>query len=100
MWGEYFRTGDIGKLDDDGFLFFLGRSKDIIIPAGINVYPSDIESVVNEHPSVLESAAFSYPDEHLGEVGAVALVAAEDAGFDLRNLGFHDCEHLTDLQQP
>jgi len=100
MWGEYFRTGDIGRLDDDGFLFFLGRSKDIIITGGINVYPSDIESVVNEHPSVLESAAFSYPDEHLGEVVAVALVAADDAGFDLRKLRFHCCEHLADFQQP
>jgi len=100
MWGEYFRTGDIGRLDDDGFLYFLGRSKDIIITGGINVYPSDIESVVNEHPSVLESAAFSYPDEHLGEVVAVALVTTDDAGFDLRKLRFHCCEHLADFQQP
>jgi long-chain acyl-CoA synthetase len=100
MWGEYFRTGDIGRLDEDGFLYFLGRNKDIIITGGINVYPSDIESVVNEHPSVLESAAFSYPDEHLGEVVAVALVAADDASFDLRKLRFHCCEHLADFQQP
>ena len=100
MWGEYFRTGDIGKLDDDGFLYFLGRSKDIIITGGINVYPSDIESVVNEHPSVLESAAFPYPDERLGEVVAVALVTAGDAGFDLRKLRFHCCALLADFQQP
>jgi long-chain acyl-CoA synthetase len=100
MWGEYFRTGDIGKLDDDGFLYFLGRSKDIIITGGINVYPSDIESVVNEHPSVLESAAFPYPDERLGEVVAVALVTAGDASFDLRKLRFHCCALLADFQQP
>jgi len=100
MWGEYFRTGDIGKLDDDGFLYFLGRSKDIIITGGINVYPPDIEAVVNEHPSVLESAAFPFPDERLGEVVAVALVTAANAKFDLRQLRFHCCALLADFQQP
>jgi long-chain acyl-CoA synthetase len=100
MWGDYFRTGDIGKLDDQGFLYFLGRSKDIIITGGINVYPSDIESVVNGHPSVLESAAFAFPDERLGEVVAVALVAADGANFDLRKLRFHCCALLADFQQP
>ncbi len=100
MWGEYFRTGDIGKLDADGFLHFLGRSKDIIITGGINVYPSDIEAVVNELPSVRESAAFAYPDDRLGEVVAVALVVNDDAGFDLRKVRFHCCTHLADFQQP
>jgi long-chain acyl-CoA synthetase len=100
MWGEYFRTGDIGKLDDEGFLYFLGRSKDIIITGGINVYPQDIEAVVNEHPSILESAAFPFPDERLGEVVAVALVPAADEEFDLRKLRFHCCALLADFQQP
>jgi long-chain acyl-CoA synthetase len=100
MWGEYFRTGDIGKLDEEGFLYFLGRSKDIIISGGINIYPSDIEAAVNEHPSVLESAAFALPDERLGEVVAVALVLAEGHAFELRQLRFHCCAHLADYQQP
>ncbi len=100
MWGEYFRTGDMGRLDEDGFLYFLGRSKDIIISGGINVYPADIEAAVNQHPSVLECAAFAFPDERLGEVVAIALVPADELSFDLRSLRFHCCERLADFQQP
>jgi long-chain acyl-CoA synthetase len=100
MFGEYFRTGDTGVLDDEGFLHFLGRSKDIIISGGMNIYPPDIETVVNQHPSVRESAAFAFADERLGEVVAVALVPADDAAFDLKMLRFHCCEHLADFQQP
>jgi long-chain acyl-CoA synthetase len=100
MWGEYFRTGDTGRLDEDGFLYFLGRAKDIIICGGINVYPADIEAVVNAHGSVLESAAFAFPDERLEEVVAVAVVPVDRASFDLRQLRFHCCEHLADFQQP
>ncbi len=100
MWGEYFRTGDTGKLDEDGFLYFLGRTKDIIISGGINVYPADVEAVVDAHASVLESAAFAFPDERLGEVVAIAIVPVHQAAFDLRQLRFHCCELLADFQQP
>lgn len=100
MWGEYFRTGDLGRLDEDGFLYFLGRTKDIIISGGINIYPADIEAVVNRHASVVESAAFAFPDERLGEVVAIAVVPTNNAEFNLRQLRFHCCEHLADFQQP
>ncbi len=100
MWGPYFRTGDMGKLDEDGFLYFLGRSKDIIISGGINIYPADIEAVVTEHSSVIESAAFAFPDERLGEVVAIAVVPTNKLEFDLRLLRFHCCRHLADFQQP
>jgi long-chain acyl-CoA synthetase len=100
MWGEYFRTGDMGKLDEDGYLHFLGRSKDIIICGGVNVYPEDIETVVNAYPAVLESAAFAFPDARLGEVVAIALVLADKIAFDLKSLRFHCCERLADFQQP
>ncbi|WP_426147316.1 class I adenylate-forming enzyme family protein [Polaromonas sp. DSR2-3-2] len=100
MWGEYFRTGDTGKLDEDGFLHFLGRTKDIIISGGINIYPADIEAVVTDHGSVTESAAFAFPDERLGEVVAIAVVPAKKAEFDLKQLRFHCCERLADFQQP
>lgn len=100
MWGEYFRTGDMGRLDEDGFLYFLGRTKDIIICGGINIYPADIETVVAEYASVLECAAFAYPDERLGEVVAIAVVSTDKSAFDLRQLRFHCGEHLADFQQP
>lgn len=100
MWGEYFRTGDLGRLDEDGFLYFLGRTKDIIISGGINIYPADIEAVVNQHASVAESAAFAFPDEQLGEVAAIAVVPTNKPEFDLKQLRFHCCERLADFQQP
>lgn len=100
MYGEYFRTGDIGRLDDDGYLYFLGRKKDVIITGGINVYPADIEAAIGSHGSVAESAAFAFPDARLGEVVAVALVARDPASFDLRQLRFHCAHALADFQQP
>jgi long-chain acyl-CoA synthetase len=100
MWGDYFRTGDIGKLDSDGYLYFLGRSKDIIITGGINVYPQDIEVVISEHPTVLECAAFALPDENLGEIIAVAIVPKEQNDFDKRKIRHLCAERLADFQQP
>ncbi|WP_065306531.1 class I adenylate-forming enzyme family protein [Janthinobacterium psychrotolerans] len=100
MHGEYFRTGDIGRLDEDGFLYFLGRKKDVIISGGINIYPSDIEAVIAQHGTVRESAAFAYPDAKLGEVVAVALVPNDAARFNLRELRFHCAHQLADFQQP
>jgi long-chain acyl-CoA synthetase len=100
MFGEYFCTGDIGKLDDDGFLTFIDRKKDIIITGGINVYPKDIETVIMQIPSIEECAAISLPDEKLGEIVAVALVAKKSCEIDLRKVKFHCASNLADFQQP
>jgi long-chain acyl-CoA synthetase len=100
MWGNHFRTGDVGRLDGDGFLYFLGRQKDIIITGGINAYPADIESVIESHPSVAECAVFAMPDERLGEVVAAAIVPSDSGRLDQRAIRFHCAEHLADFQQP
>ena len=70
-------TGDMGYVDEDGFLYLVDRKKDMMISGGVNVYPKDIEEVVVQHPDVLEAAVFGIPSDKWGEapVAAVTLVA-------------------------
>ena len=70
----YFITGDIGYFDDDGYLYISGRNKDLIISGGYNVYPKEIEDVINENENVIESAVFGIPDNDLGEIPIAAIV--------------------------
>ena len=100
MWGDFFRTGDLGRMDEHGFLYFLGRKKEIIITGGINVYPVDVETVVAESVMTQEVAAFSLPDERLGEIVAVAVVPKNLVGFNLKALRHYCATHLADYQQP
>lgn len=64
----YFRTGDVAKIREDGFLQIVDRKKDMIVVSGFNVYPNELEDVLYEHPDVLECAAVGVPDETSGEV--------------------------------
>lgn len=65
--GEWFFTGDIGRMDEDGDLWILDRMKDLVIRGGYNVYPREVEEVLYNHPDVLEAAVIGVPDEQLGE---------------------------------
>jgi len=80
----WFRTGDMAKVDEDGYFFIVDRKKDLIIRGGYNVYPREVEEVLYEHPAVQEAAVVGVPDEALGEeVGAaVVLRQGEDVGAD------------------
>ena len=64
----WFRAGDMAYMDDDGFLYLAGRKKDMIIRGGENIYPIEIETVLAEHPAVLEAAVIGVPDDHWGEI--------------------------------
>lgn len=72
----YFRTGDMGRLDADGYLFLVGRAKDLIISGGFNVYPAEVEGHLNELPGVAESAVIGLPHADFGEA-VTALVIAQ-----------------------
>jgi long-chain acyl-CoA synthetase len=100
MWGDYFRTGDLGRLDEAGYLYFLGRKKETIISGGVNVYPADIEAALQGYPGIVEAAAFAVPDDRLGEVVGLAYVSDAEHKFDLRRLRHHCGKHLADFQQP
>jgi long-chain acyl-CoA synthetase len=70
-------TGDIGYMDDDGYLFIVDRKKDLIIAAGYNIYPREIDEVLFEHPKVKEACSFGIPDSYRGEtVKAVVVLKA------------------------
>ena len=69
----WFRTGDLGRVDEDGYFFIVDRKKDMIIRGGYNVYPREIEEVLYEHPDVAEAAVVGLPDPLLGEEVAAAV---------------------------
>ncbi len=100
MFEGYFRTGDLGYLDNDGYLYFAGRKKELIITGAINVYPHDIDEVVSRLPEIEECAAFSFPDEKLGEIVALAVVAKEEHEINIRSLKAYCARNLADFQQP
>lgn len=76
--GGWLRTGDIGTMDEDGFLYFVDREKDLIIASAYNIAPADVESVLLQHPAVQEVAVIGVPDEYRGETVKAFVVLAED----------------------
>jgi len=72
----YFKTGDMGELEPDGYLRIVGRAKDLIISGGLNVYPKEIEDRIDALPGVVETAVIGVPDPDLGEAVAAVVVAA------------------------
>ena len=81
MMEDFFHTGDMGYLDEDGFLFVVDRLKDMVITGGENVYPAEVESVLYNHPAVGEVAVIGLADERWGE--AVVAVVALKPGQEL-----------------
>lgn len=75
----FFKTGDVGKIDERGYVTIVGRSKDLIISGGYNVYPAEIEGYINEMPGVAESALVGVPHPDFGEVGVAIVIAKSGA---------------------
>ena len=78
----FFRTGDMGKWDANGYLSIVGRGKDLIITGGYNVYPKEIESYIDELPGVFESAIIGVPDRDFGEAVTAVVVPKAGASVD------------------
>jgi long-chain acyl-CoA synthetase len=99
MDGRILRTGDIGYMDEDGYVFIEDRKKDMILVSGFNVYPNEVEGVAVSHPGVLEVAAVAQPDERAGEVVAL-FVVRKDPSLTEEALVEHCRKELTGYKVP
>jgi long-chain acyl-CoA synthetase len=82
----WFRTGDMAKIDEDGYFFIVDRKKELIIRGGYNVYPREVEEVLYEHPDVREAAVLGVPDKKMGEEVAAAVALKEGAAVTAEEL--------------
>jgi long-chain acyl-CoA synthetase len=95
----YFKSGDVGVMDESGFTKIVDRKKDMILVSGFNVYPNEIEGVIAMHPGVLECACVGVPDEHSGEAVKLYIVKKDQALTEQDILDF--CKHeLTGYKKP
>src|SRR5262245_7943047 len=96
----WFRTGDLGYLDRDGYLFIVGRIKDVIKRGGQQVAPAEVEEALLGHPDVVEAVAFSVPHHRLGEDVAAAVVLRASAKTSVRTLRGFALERLASFKVP
>src|SRR5882757_1919876 len=97
--GGWLHTGDVGKLDEHGYLHILDRLKDMIISGGLNVYPHEIEDVLTAHPGIAEACVIGIPDEKWGEA-VHAVVVRADTALDPDMVLRHAREHLAGYKRP
>jgi fatty-acyl-CoA synthase len=84
--GGWLHTGDLATLDAEGYVFISGRSKDMLITGGLNVYPAEVERILAQHPAILEAALIGVPDEQWGEVGQAHIVVDGDVELNEQEL--------------
>lgn len=98
--GGWFRTGDIGRRDADGFISIVDRSKDMFISGGENVYPAEVEAALIEHPQVREAAVLGMQDDKWGEVGCAFIVPTIPGGVPDAELEHHCGERIARYKIP
>jgi len=96
----WFRTGDIGSMDDDGFYYVEDRLKDMYISGGENVYPAEIENVLYELDAIREVAVIGVPDERWGETGCAVVALKEEVSLTADDILAHCRPKLARFKQP
>src|SRR5919202_4709650 len=103
-WREgFFTVGDVGYMDDEGYLFLCDRKIDMIISGGVNIYPAEIEAVLLNHPAVLDAAVFGIPHDEFGEEvkAVIELTPGHDPSDDLaRDIAAYARQHLAGYKVP
>jgi fatty-acyl-CoA synthase len=98
--GPWFRTGDMARMDEDGFFYIIGRYKDMIKSGGENIYAAEVEAVFTEHPAVREAALIGMPHATWGEVGLMVVVLEEGQTAGEEELQAFCSEHLARFKIP
>jgi long-chain acyl-CoA synthetase len=96
----WLRTGDLGMIDEEGFIYVQDRAKDMVLRAGENVYCAEVEAAIYEHPAVYEAAVYGLPHERLGEEVAVSVVLRAEAVLDEQGLRAHLTERIAAFKIP
>ncbi|MDX3231344.1 class I adenylate-forming enzyme family protein [Streptomyces sp. ME19-01-6] len=100
LTGGWLRTGDIGRLDTEGYLYIVDRAKDMILVGGFNVFPREIDEVIVSHPHVAHSVTIGVPDQRKGEQPISFIVPVTGKSLDLENIHRHCAEHLARYKRP
>ena len=98
--GRWYRTGDVGVLEEDGFLRLVARIKEVIITGGFNVYPAEVEGVLLEHPDIVDATVVGLPREDGSELVVAAVSLAEYANLDIDAYRQHARANLTGYKVP
>ena len=96
----FFITGDLGQIDQDGYLHIVGRNKDLIISGGYNIYPKEVELLLDEEEHVLESAVIGVPHPDFGETVVGILVADGESQPDLEVINANIAKSLARFKHP
>ena len=96
----WLHTGDIMRLDEDGFLYFVDRAKDMIKPGGENVYSIEVETALLRHPDVVDCAVFGVPDAKWGEAVKAMVVLAPGSSATFQDLDAHCLANLAPYKRP
>lgn len=97
----WYRTGDLGRRDEDGFLYFIDRKDDMIVSGGENIYPAEVENLLHDHPDVVSGTVVGVPDDEWGEiVTAFVVPATDDLSDDDLDAFFVDSDEIESFKRP
>lgn len=98
--GGWFRTGDLGSYDEEGYLSIMDRLKDLIIASGYNVYPREIEELLYQHPDIVEAVVVGAPDAYRGETVRAVIVPRPGSGLTVEQLNEYLARNLAAYKRP
>ena len=100
MRGGWFHTGDMGRVDEDGYYYIVDRMTDMIIVSGYNVYPIEVENIIMRHPKVMDCAVIATADDHQGESVKACVVLKPDETMEADEMIAYCLEHLAKFKAP